>query len=104
MNTDPFGVCLEPKCNDVEPSKELPSFKDMTTGFINTAKDVLTGAVQGGGMIVTEKIYNERMSICNTCEFLRKEDKRCTQCGCFMEAKSRFKKAYCPVHKWEMVE
>jgi hypothetical protein len=100
MSNDPFGICLEPKCNDEEPSKELPSFTDMAKGLLGSAKDIVTGAVQGEGVMVTEEIYTERMSICDTCEFFRKEDKRCAQCGCFMEAKTRFKKTFCPVGKW----
>lgn len=104
MSTDPFGICLEPKCNDVEPPKELPSLSDMAKGFLNSAKDVVTGAVHGDGLFVTEEVYTTRMSLCSACEFFRKEDKRCSQCGCFMEAKTRFKKTYCPVHKWNAVE
>jgi len=100
MSHDPFGVCLEPKCNDNEPPKDLPSLKDMAKGFIGSAKDVLVGAMQGEDILVTDEVYNTRMSICNGCEFFRKEDKRCSQCGCFMEAKTRFKKTYCPVNKW----
>lgn len=102
MSTDPFGVCLEPKCHDEEPPKDLPSFTDMAKGLLGSAKDIVGGALQGEGVMVTEDVYNTRMSICNGCEFFRKEDKRCSQCGCFMEAKTRFKKTYCPIHKWEM--
>lgn len=101
MSTDPFGVCLEPKCNDEEPSKELPSFTDMAKSLLGSAKDIFTGVAHGEGVMVSEDVYLQRMSICNTCEFFRQEDKRCTQCGCFMEAKTRFKKTFCPVHKWE---
>jgi hypothetical protein len=100
MSHDPFGVCLEPKCND-EVQPDLPSLKDMAKGFISSAKDVLVGAIQGEDILVTDEVYNTRMSICNGCEFFRKEDKRCSQCGCFMEAKTRFKKTFCPIHKWE---
>lgn len=100
MSNDPFGVCLEPKCGDEEQPKELPSFTDMARGLLGSAKDIVGGVVHGEGLLVTEEIYTERMSMCNTCEFFRKEDKRCTQCGCFMEAKTRFKKTFCPVGKW----
>jgi hypothetical protein len=99
MTHDPFGVCLEPECHDSS-EKELPSVADMARGFLDSAKDVIMGVVQNEGVIVTDEIYNTRMSICNACDFLRKEDKRCTQCGCYMEAKSKFKKTYCPVGKW----
>lgn len=104
MSNDPFGICTEPKCNDDEPIKDLPSFTDMAKSLLGTATDVVKGVVHGDGVLVTEEIYNTRMSICDGCEFFRKEDKRCSQCGCFMEAKTRLKKTFCPIHKWEMVE
>lgn len=104
MSNDPFGICVEPKCADDTPTKDLPSFTDMLKNLADTAKDVASGVVHGEGVFVTEEIYIHRMNICNGCEFFRKEDKRCSQCGCFMEAKTRLKKAFCPTHKWEMVE
>lgn len=101
MSNDPFGVCLEPQCTDEEPPKELPSFTDMAKGLLGSAKNVLAGVIRGEGPLVSEGVYNTRMTICNGCEFFRKEDKRCSQCGCFMEAKTRFKKTFCPIHRWE---
>lgn len=102
MSTDPFGVCLEPECKD-EIQPELPPLKDMAKGFLGTAADVLVGAFQGENVVVSNEVYNTRMSICNTCEFFRKDDKRCSKCGCFMEAKTRFKRTFCPVGKWKSV-
>lgn len=103
MSNDPFGVCLKPKCDEEELPKDLPSFTDMAKGLFGSAKDIVAGALHGEGVMVSEDVYLQRMSICNTCEFFRNEDKRCTQCGCFMETKTRFKKAYCPVEKWKDV-
>jgi tRNA(Ile2) C34 agmatinyltransferase TiaS len=104
MTTNPFGFCAEPNCTDDEPPKDLPSFKNMTKNLLGTAVDVLTGVTRGEGVFVTEPVYTERMNICNGCEFFRKEDKRCTQCGCFMEAKTRLKNVECPIHKWGKAE
>lgn len=104
MSKDPFGICLEPTCEDETPPKELPALTDMAKGFLGSAKDVISGVVQGDGVLVTDVVYEQRMAICNTCEFFRQEDKRCTQCGCFMEAKTKFKKTYCPVKKWGVAE
>lgn len=95
-----YGICLEPNCND-DGNQELPPFIDMAKALLGSAKDIVSGAVQGEGVLVTEDVYNNRISICSSCEFFRKEDKRCTKCGCFMEAKTRFKKTHCPVNKWE---
>jgi formamidopyrimidine-DNA glycosylase len=74
----------------------------MAKNLADNMKDILGGVIHGKGVMVAEETYHRRMSICNSCEFFRQEDKRCTQCGCFMEAKTRFKKTYCPVHKWEV--
>lgn len=102
MSTDPFGICLEPKCDDTEEPK-LPSIFDQAKGFINSAKDVVGGALAGDGVTVDESIYNSRMSICRECPLLIKETERCSECGCFMKVKAMFKKTYCPVGKWESV-
>lgn len=99
MSADPFGVCLEPKCEDETPP-ELPSFIDMAKGFFGSAKDVVDGALHGEGVLVEEEVYINRMNICKGCEFFRHTDSRCSQCGCFMEAKTRFIKTTCPVGKW----
>jgi len=103
MSNDPFGFCAEPRCNDDDSLKELPSFADMAKSLLNTTKDVASGIIQGEGLLVTEEVYNTRMNICNGCEFFVHKSKRCTQCGCFMEAKTRLKKTFCPIHKWETI-
>jgi len=104
MNNDPFGFCAEPECNDELPPRELPSFTDMARNLLDSAKDVVSGMVHGEGLLVTEEIYTTRMNICNSCEFFRVDDKRCSKCGCFMEAKTRLKKTYCPIHKWGTID
>lgn len=100
MSSDPFGVCLQPECTDEESTKELPSFKDMAKQFISSAADVVGGVIDGTDILVTEHVYTNRITTCHGCEFFRKDDKRCTKCGCFMEAKTRFAKTNCPIGKW----
>lgn len=46
-----------------------------------------------------EKLAEERMHICLDCDKLN-EKNRCKVCGCFMVAKTRSKKAKCPLGKW----
>lgn len=104
MNED--EICLNPECHDTEPPKvettavHFPSFFQQASGFINTAKDIVGGAMTGEGVKVTEEVYKQRMDACMSCEFLEKEKIRCTKCGCFMKIKSAFKKTYCPIGKW----
>ena len=90
-------ICLEPKCED----NSAPSITDMAKGFLNSAQDVISGAISGDGVLASEEVYNHRMSICNSCVYFKQQENRCTQCGCYMEVKTRFKKTFCPIHKWE---
>jgi hypothetical protein len=103
MTDDPFGICGEPECGDGGSSQDLPSFTDMIKSLTGTTSEVVRGVLNGDGLLVLEDIYNERMAICNGCSYFRKDDKRCTKCGCFMEAKTRLKKTYCPIDKWEAI-
>ena len=99
--TNPFeDICLEPKCGDSETPKEMPSMYQMAKNFIGSAKDIVGGVMAGEGVLVSEEIFNERIRICNECPMFESSNKRCSECGCFMEAKSAFKKTYCPLHKW----
>lgn len=48
-----------------------------------------------------EKIPNQRLEICKQCEYYEESPlKRCTNCGCFLDAKIRVKRISCPINKW----
>jgi hypothetical protein len=47
----------------------------------------------------TEDQQNGRYSICESCPHLTAA-KTCTQCGCFMPAKTKLLYATCPINKW----
>ncbi len=48
----------------------------------------------------SEEEAAERFSICLACPKLIQSTKRCSECGCFMAAKTKLKKATCPLNKW----
>jgi Family of unknown function (DUF6171) len=48
-----------------------------------------------------KRIADERLAICQTCEFLDKRLGLCEKCGCFMEFKTMFSWAECPIGKWK---
>lgn len=99
--SDPFGYCAEPECHD-EPA--LPTAGAMAKGLLGTAKDVVKGIVHNQGVFVSDEVHTERMRICEGCEFFRQSDRRCSKCGCFMQNKTKLKKAYCPIHKWGSID
>ena len=54
---------------------------------------------------VSNQIREERMETCRQCPSFIKESKRCSECGCFMEAKSWVAgnpDTLCPLQKWEI--
>lgn len=60
--------------------------------LINHAKD--------GFKKADTELYNKRIDICTTCEFFNAEQKRCNNCGCFLEFKASWNSEKCPVDKW----
>lgn len=44
-------------------------------------------------------IILDRVNSCKNCEFITPKF-RCTQCGCFMKAKTLLAGAKCPIGKW----
>lgn len=69
------------------------------------AKGVLRAAgqfIQHGK--VSNDIREERYAICKSCPHFIEDSKRCSECGCFMEAKTWIggdPKLLCPKKKWE---
>jgi hypothetical protein len=94
-----FGICLEPECNDDEENK-MPSVVDMAKNLFESGVDIAGGVLMGEGLVVDHETQQLRLSICNSCEFLEQASQRCIQCGCFMNAKTHFKKVSCPINKW----
>ena len=72
--------------------------KELMTGLAKTAlQGVRNGRVSG-------EVREERFDTCKTCPAFREHDKRCAECGCFMEAKTWIAgdpDALCPLHKWD---
>lgn len=50
---------------------------------------------------VPTKISDERMDICMLCDKLKLPTKQCTECGCFMVAKTMLPQSECPIGKWK---
>lgn len=63
---------------------------------LNLTKDMASSLV--GGLKINKDLKEDRMQICETCDFYK--EKRCTQCGCFMELKTLLTTSHCPIGKW----
>jgi len=67
---------------------------------MNQIEDVWShGNPQDEGLMVSLEKRNKRVSICKTCESLN-TFKICSECHCFMPAKTWLTMAHCPKEKW----
>ena len=53
--------------------------------------------------IVSTEELTQRISICNSCEFLFTPTRSCKKCGCFVDAKAALAKTTCPMTKWPII-
>ena len=73
------------------------TFNDMAKGLMKTTGQAIRyGKVSG-------EIREERYATCKECPYFLEESKRCSECGCFMEAKTWIggnPDELCPKKKW----
>jgi len=77
--------------------KKMPGLGKMAKGLVKAAGQ----AVMHGR--VSKEIRDERYDTCKACPFFDAASKRCTGCGCFMEAKTWIggdPDMLCPEKKW----
>lgn len=77
---------------------KFPSTFQMARNAFKQAWDSTKGVLYGRNFLVDADTANNRYSMCEGCEFFK--EKRCTQCGCFMDAKVHLELATCPLGKW----
>lgn len=46
----------------------------------------------------SDKLFQERLGICRTCEYL--QEYTCQACGCFVEVRAAVNKQKCPYKRW----
>ena len=77
------------KAKWVEPS----SVPEVITGVRVGLGEMASGLLRSAGQAlahgkVSEEIREERYNTCKQCPFFLADSKRCSECGCFMEAKT----------------
>jgi hypothetical protein len=58
-----------------------------------------TKAVVQGQPNLTADQLAARLAVCGSCDQLR-SNRTCAKCGCFVDAKARFRSQTCPLRKW----
>jgi hypothetical protein len=70
---------------------------------LNLGKEIVNAAsstIKTGKTLSDEDITQKRRDICSKCEYLIKEDLRCSVCGCYLQFKTKVAAAKCPKGKW----
>lgn len=70
------------------------------------AKSLFTiakNAAKGIDQSVPQEVTNMRLNICNGCDKLTKT-RQCSECLCFVDAKTKFRQEECPLKKWTKYE
>jgi hypothetical protein len=53
---------------------------------------------------VSHEQYYDRLAMCRGCFFFDPVKKRCTDCGCFVKVKAKFKTEDCPQNFWDKLD
>ena len=82
--------------------KQYPSLFEQGKNLAAFSFEVVKNAMTGGALFVSDKIKNERMEICKSCEFYDEKENKCIECGCLLEYKTQFALDSCPKQKWSI--
>jgi hypothetical protein len=83
---------------------EYPSLSKQAKNLTQFASSIAQNAMNSGTLFVPQDVKQERLNICYDCEHYDPDQKRCKQCGCFLEHKTKFATGSCPINKWEKFE
>lgn len=78
--------------------RPLPPIATQLTNAASAARRVISAAVSGQPIRAAEEEIQRRKETCATCLELR--NARCTQCGCYYQAKIQLATEHCPLGKW----
>lgn len=77
----------------------------MTTNFLDRLKSRVAEVAEQNyekvkHLIAPEEVQEERIAVCQTCEYYFKPTGQCKKCGCFVKIKASLAPFACPVNKW----
>ncbi len=81
---------------------EYPSLFQQTTNLGHAVGSVVTSAVRGEPITVSQEEQARRLAICHACATYDPVGDRCRGCGCFLSLKTRIATQHCPLDppKW----
>ena len=82
--------------------EEFPSLNQQLDNLSKFVFEMVTDVAvkQDLNVFVSDDIKEERLKICMKCDYYAPRQKRCKQCGCWLEHKAKFVASTCPIDKW----
>jgi hypothetical protein len=80
--------------------KEMPSSTNIVIGFFKSIVGILFNSMKNGSMMSSVYERRKRLAICKSCASYDASCDKCSECGCPMKRKVKFKYAECPRGKW----
>ena len=60
----------------------------------------ISGRIQDEYKKAVEEVFNTRIELCNSCEYLVVEHRSCVKCACPVDHKAKYLANTCPEGKW----
>lgn len=77
----------------------MGKLKSGAKSLFNIAKNAAKGIDQS----VPKEVKQRRIDICNKCDKLT-FTRQCSECWCFIDAKTGYRQEHCPLNKWDKYE
>lgn len=103
INKDQLKARLDaPRIQSLQSSnkRSLPSNWQMAKNLGSSVVRNIKSVAAGNNLKISDLDAQNRLKICQGCEFFESAANRCRKCGCFMSVKTYLKAERCPVGKW----
>ena len=80
--------------------KEMPSSTNVIVGFFKSIVGIFFKSLKNRSVFTSIYEKRRRMAICRACSSFDASCEKCTECGCPMQRKIKFKYSECPRGKW----
>jgi Family of unknown function (DUF6171) len=87
------------KPSKMENQSNLPPLLNQIANLAIAGRDTVLEFLKSGKVKASSQMHKDRMEICLACDKLT-DDFRCSQCGCYIRAKSQLLSQDCPLRKW----
>ncbi len=79
---------------------KYPSIREQAKNITKSTGKVLNNIFSGQNITVPKAVQESRIRTCLNCDRYDKYQRRCYECGCYIDIKTQFAIEKCPLDKW----